>query len=325
MTPAARRRWSAGIKRCQAIQDHMICHTDWNGIDWTLHGLLKNSLKKNPVSAADLDAWAGGTGSGGGAGALLPEGYHRGLHWEIRPPLATPPGVQSHGFLPEHFPLAYDPFLLEAATAHPQMLRLQRSLHGDAGPLRLDHAVMLNRPAGPTSGGTWHSHPYSPDDSESHDSTEGTGLSLVRTLCFPDGVTPGSADRPATDADTADPANAGGMVGVVPGAHRYKDPHCAPEVPAGHPDVALSDGWLRGKVDETGKPLRAVYPPLPPGSLLCFVHWMPHGWTTVDTGTRWALLLTYRNMDPHRTRKQTFVHFLQCRNDHFTKTGSGQT
>ena len=57
---------------------------------------------------------------------------------------------------------------------------------------------------------------------------------------------------------------------------------------------------MAGKVDADGQPLRVVYPPLPPGSLLCFVHWMPHAWTTVDTGTRWALLLTYRNMDPHR-------------------------
>jgi hypothetical protein len=274
----------------------MIRHTDWNGMDWGRHGVPQGTAPKEPVSAADLDAWVGGTGGA----RFLPQGYHRGLHWKIRLPLAAPEGVQNLGFLPEHFPLAYDPFLLAAATAHPQMLQLQRALHGDAGPLRLDHAVMLNRPAGPSSGGTWHSHQYSMDDSATHDSTAGTGLFLVRTLCFPDGVTPGTADRPATVDDTADPTNAGGMVGMVAGAHNYKDPHCNPHVPAGYPDAALREAWLTGKFDTDGQPLHAVYPPLPPGSLMCFVHWMPHGWTTVDSGTRWAMLLTYRNMDPRR-------------------------
>jgi hypothetical protein len=31
MTPECRRLWSASLRRCQAIQDHMIWHTDWEG------------------------------------------------------------------------------------------------------------------------------------------------------------------------------------------------------------------------------------------------------------------------------------------------------
>ena len=80
----------------------------------------------------------------------------------------VPGGVENHGFFPEHFPLAYDKFLMEVTTQHPQMLELQTKLHGAAGPLRVDHTIMLNRRAGAT-GRTWHSHNYGPDDTLTHD------------------------------------------------------------------------------------------------------------------------------------------------------------
>jgi hypothetical protein len=72
------------------------------------------------------------------------------------------------------------------------MLELQTLLHGGAaiaGPLRADHLLMLNRKRG-SAGRTWHSHAYGPGDTADVDITEGTGLKLVRTLCFPEGVDP---------------------------------------------------------------------------------------------------------------------------------------
>ena len=63
----------------------------------------------------------------------------------------------------------------------------------------------------------------------------------------------------------------------------------------------MRENWMAGKINPvTGKPLEIVYPPLPPGSLLCFVHWMPHGVTYVESGVRWGVLLTYRTMDRNR-------------------------
>ena len=133
-------------------------------------------------------------------------------------------------------------------------------------------------------------------------------------------ITPSpTTDRPATADDATDADNVGGMVGVVPGGHTAREPRLyyrrsatdGPEdlslgssagpPPTGPPDTELQERWLDGKVDPaTGRPLQVVYPALPPGSLLCFVHHMPHGVTRVEKGTRWALLLTYRTMDPSR-------------------------
>ena len=182
-----------------------------------------------------------------------------------------------HGFFPEYFAAGAEPWLMEALT-HPQMAALQEGLHG-GGPVRLDHNVMLNRKPG-SQGRTWHSHPYDARDSESLDATEGRGLRLVRTLAFPDGVRPED----------------GGVVGVIPGAHHYKDPWDRPRVDR---DESLREGWMKDKVHPaTGAPLEIIYPPLPPGSLLCFVHHMPHGTTPRTKGVRWALLCAFRKPDP---------------------------
>ena len=212
-----------------------------------------------------------------------------------------PEGVENQGFFPEHFAQAYSPFLMEVTTQHPQMLQMQRMLHGDAGPLRVDHCIMLNRKAGAT-GRTWHSHLYGPGDTETHDVTEGSGLFLVRSLCFPDGVTPGRDDRSPTPEDAPEDASLGGMVGMIPGSHTYRDPWPGPRLHvAGPPDTGMRESWMAGKVNPaTGEPLEIVYPPLPPGSILSFVHWMPHGVTLIEKGTRWGILLTYRTMDPNR-------------------------
>ena len=56
----------------------------------------------------------------------------------------------------------------------------------------------------------------------------------------------------------------------------------------------------------TGEPVDIVYPPLPPGSLLCFVHWMPHGVTYIDEGVRLGLgrfvALYHRSSTSHQIR-----------------------
>ena len=293
MTPECRRLWSEALRECQAIQDYAIFNTDWNNMDWAAHGLppLKRTLTDE-----DLHTWAG-TSEATVRG--FPDGYGRGLRHHL--PLAMPEGVENQGFFPEHFAQAYSPFLMEVTTQHPQMLQMQRMLHGDAGPLRVDHCIMLNRKAGAT-GRTWHSHLYGPGDTETHDVTEGSGLFLVRSLCFPDGVTPGRDDRSPTPEDAPEDASLGGMVGMIPGSHTYRDPWPGPRLHvAGPPDTGMRESWMAGKVNPaTGEPLEIVYPPLPPGSILSFVHWMPHGVTLIEKGTRWGILLTYRTMDPNR-------------------------
>ena len=63
----------------------------------------------------------------------------------------------------------------------------------------------------------------------------------------------------------------------------------------------MRENWMAGKINPaTGQPLEIVYPPLPPGTILSFVHWMPHGVTYVEKGTRWGVLLSYRTMDRNR-------------------------
>ena len=49
MTEQCRALWSASLRRCQRIQDHMIEHTDWDGLDWPAHGLPRRD--GGPVTA----------------------------------------------------------------------------------------------------------------------------------------------------------------------------------------------------------------------------------------------------------------------------------
>ena len=59
--------------------------------------------------------------------------------------------------------------------------------------------------------------------------------------------------------------------------------------------------WLKGKSHPiTGKPLELVHLWLPPGSMVSFVHHMPHyvGPRQPEANTRWALLMAYRTPDP---------------------------
>ena len=59
--------------------------------------------------------------------------------------------------------------------------------------------------------------------------------------------------------------------------------------------------WMQGKVHAyTGAPLAIERLSLPPGSMVSFVHHMPHHVGNRDQGTeiRWGLLMAYRTPDP---------------------------
>ncbi len=60
--------------------------------------------------------------------------------------------------------------------------------------------------------------------------------------------------------------------------------------------------WLPGKIHAfTGEPLKIVHLQIPPGSMVSFVHHMPHfvGYRAPDAPVRWGLLMAYRSPDPN--------------------------
>ena len=63
----------------------------------------------------------------------------------------------------------------------------------------------------------------------------------------------------------------------------------------------MQTNWIEGKIHAfTGEPLRIERLSLPPGSMVSFVHHMPHhvGHRDLDAPTRWGLLMAYRTPDP---------------------------
>ena len=65
--------------------------------------------------------------------------------------------------------------------------------------------------------------------------------------------------------------------------------------------AAMERGWLHGRAHpRTGAPLAIKHLELPPGSLVCFPAHMPHFVSPrkAGAGTRWGLLLSYREPDP---------------------------
>jgi hypothetical protein len=159
--------------------------------------------------------------------------------------------------------------------------------------MRLDHSLLLNRKGG-SDGRRWHAHEYDGRDSprlnlpdepfvDAAALVEGPRLMLARTLCYPAGIAEAH----------------GGLLGVIPGAPLFRDPFCYGGNRTAW-DEDMREGWLEGKRHPaTGEPLRIVNHGLPPGSLLCFPHHMPHSVTPRKPGapTRWAQLLTYRTID----------------------------
>ena len=198
-------------------------------------------------------------------------------------------GYESQGLMPEYFPGAYDQFILDVTTAHPQMMELFGKVLGKR--FMHDHCLMLNRAPG-SRGRRWHGHPYRDGSYEVEDPI-GTGKALtkaflqeqcVRTLCYPEG---------AEDAE-------GGDFAVIPGAHLYRIPFkWSTERP--DEDEDMRRNWLPRKIHAyTGEPLEIKRLSLPPGSMVSFVHHLPHhvGHRKPDAPVRWGLLMAYRTPDP---------------------------
>ena len=204
-------------------------------------------------------------------------------------PALVTPGFKSQGLMPENFPAAYDDFILDVITGHPQMMELRRKLLGDR--FVLDHCVMLNWAPG-SSGRRWHGHHYREGQYEVEDEIgSGSAVTIdfaqqqcVRTLCYPEGAT----------------IEDGGELAVIPGAHLYRIPYKS-NVERTDDDAAMQAMWLPGKTHPiTGKPLEIRHLSLPPGSMVSFVHHMPHhvGPRQLSAPTRWGVLMAYRTPDP---------------------------
>ena len=104
----------------------------------------------------------------------------------------------------------------------------------------------------------------------------------IRILCYPDGAT--------TDD--------GGEFAVIPGTHLYRVPY---KWNAERPDEDMRSGLMKGKTHPiTGEPLEIVHLSLPPGSMVSFVHHMPHYVSRRKPGSkmRWGLLMAFRTPDP---------------------------
>ena len=205
-------------------------------------------------------------------------------------------GFESQGLMPEYYPAAYDDFILDVTTANPQMMELLGKLLGDR--FVQDHCLLLNRKAGST-GRRWHAHQYREGQCEVEDEI-GTGKALtteflqqqcIRTLCYPEG---------------ADDGDGGGELAVIPGAHLYRIPYLWNSRRT-EDDDTFEVGWMKGKIHAvTGEPLEIVRLSLPPGSMVSFVHHMPHhvGHRQPGSPTRWAMLMAYRTPDPMATPAQ---------------------
>ena len=66
----------------------------------------------------------------------------------------------------------------------------------------------------------------------------------------------------------------------------------------------MEAGWLKGKTHPiNGEPLEIVRLSISPGSMVSFVHHMPHhvGYRQLGTPMRWGLLMAYRTPDPAAT------------------------
>ena len=291
LTDEGRRQWTATLQRLQAMNDAVLTKTDWGAIDYAARGL----------PAADPQVYTPeflATCRGGSeqmrviqtTPGLRDYMKDHGLFGPGTVPSVD--GFEWEGVMPEYFSPAYDDFMLDVATTHPQMMALFGKLLGPR--FLLDHILMLNRPPGST-GRRWHAHGYRQGQHETED-PHGSGndrppnpeyfpIQCVRTLCYPEGM---GAD------------DGGGELAVVPGAHLYRSPYLW-NTRRSEYDEQFEAGWMRGRVHAfTGEPLRIEPLSLNPGSMVSFVHHMPHrvGFRDDDAPTRWGLLMAYRTPDP---------------------------
>ncbi len=287
LTNTGRQRWTESLKKLQSMNDRVLVDTDWASIDFPSIDLPPPPPEQ--ITPEFLDGCCGGS-------EQMPQflrtaecrGYmHKhGLHGPGSSLVTR--GFESQGIMPEYSPFCYDDFTLEVITAHPQMKKLFSKLLGNR--FVLDHCFVLNRASG--SGRTWHAHQYRDGRYEVEDPI-GTDKSVtrkflelqcIRTLCYPDGASPED----------------GGQLAVIPGAHLYRIPYKW-NTPRPDDDDAMKSGWLKGKIHPfTGKPLEIAHLTLPPGSMVSFVHHMPHHVGNRNPGlpTRWGLLMAFRTPDP---------------------------
>jgi hypothetical protein len=287
LTDAGCRQWTASLQRLQGMNDAIVVDTDWGAIDYPSRGLV--APKPEDVTARSLVACCGGSEQM----RFQPPGlrdymYEHGLFGPPPTPMAK--DFEWQGMMPEYFPLAYDDFILDVATSHPQMMELFTKLLGAR--FLLDHVLTLNRPGG-SRGRRWHGHGYRQGQHETVDTIGSHSVPLadflpqqcIRTLCYPEGMSA---------------ADGGGELAVVPGAHLYRVPYLWDTVRNEYDDD-FEAGWMRGRIHpRTGEPLRIEHLSLPAGSMVSFVHHMPHhvGHRDADAATRWGLLMAYRTPDP---------------------------
>lgn len=210
LTDAGREQWTASLQKLQDMNDSIVMDTDWAAIDFAGRGLQPPLPER--ITAEFKATCLGGSEQ---MSFMSPETrlymHERGI-FGPGPALVTH-GFESEGVMPEYFPGAYDDFIRDVTTAHPQMMALFTKLLGDR--FLLDHCIMLNRTPG-SIGRRWHAHQYREGQYEVEDPI-GTGKAVtpdfldqqcIRTLCYPES---------ATLAD-------GGEFAVIPGAHLYRIP-----------------------------------------------------------------------------------------------------
>ena len=304
LTDAGQQRWTASLQKLQRMNDAVVVDTDWAAMDYASRRLPEPAPEQ--TTPEFLAACCGGSEQ---MRFMSPElrayMYEHGLFGPGPAPVAA--DFEWQGMMPEYFPLAYDDFILDVTTSHPHMMELFGQLLGER--FLIDHCLMLNRPPG-SRGRRWHAHPYRQGQYES-ESEIGDGQALttqflqqqcVRTLCYPEGMGIGDG---------------GGELALIPGAHLYRIPYrwnsARPEY-----DDEMQTGWMTGKIHAfTGEPLRIERLSLPPGSMVSFVHHMPHhvGHRDPDAPTRWGLLMAYRTPDskasPAKWNEGTPTHWAE--------------
>lgn len=286
LTDEGREQFAASLQKIQDLNDAIVRDTDWGAIDFAARNMPSPDPEK--ITPEFLESCCGGSEQM----RFFPRGLRDYMKIEglldPEPALVTN-GFESQGMMPEYWPGGYDDFLLDVTTAHPQMMTLLEKILGPG--FLLDHIITLNRPPG-SVGRRWHAHQYRQGQYEVEDIL-GTGEHLttdflpeqcIRTLCYPEGAT----------------TEQGGEFAVIPGAHLYRIPYKWSVIRTDYDDGMQA--WLDGKIHAfTGEPLRIKRLDIPPGSMVSFVHHMPHhvGHRRDGSGLRLGLLMAYRTPDPN--------------------------
>ena len=154
LTDAGQQHWTASLQKLQRMNDAIVVGTDWATIDYASRGLPEPTPEQ--TTPEFLASCCGGSEQ---MRFMSPElrayMYEHGLFGTGLASVAAE--FEWQGMMPEYFPLAYDDFILDVTTSHPQMMELFGQLLGER--FLMDHCLMLNRPAG-SRGRRWHAHPY---------------------------------------------------------------------------------------------------------------------------------------------------------------------